>query len=97
MTTYHCDGFRPVSTGFEDRDGRTVEDFQSAARVFAARQARREYGPNAYCRTIRLDTTSMDGTYANYEAFIGAAAHHDRSSTAGHNVRLCVRIEGCRD
>lgn len=94
MFTYHCDGFRPIPQGFEDSKYRTVDDSKAAAWMFAARMARREFGKRGYCRTLRLDSRAMDGSYVNYEVFIGVRCSHDLTTTAGHNVWLTIYIRG---
>jgi|SRR5262245_46372479 len=81
MTRYHCDSFRPVE----------AEDVHAAAEIFAARQARREYGKRGYCRTLRLDCWTENGCNYTYEAFIGYSVRG--GTTSGHNVWLYISRE----
>jgi hypothetical protein len=79
MTTYKCDGFKSVQ----------AEDMKQAARIFAERQARREYGKRGYCHHVNQDSYSQDGNSATYQAFIGVYNKNYRS-TNGENIWLTV-------
>jgi hypothetical protein len=81
-TTFTCDGFRPVQ----------ADSAAEAARIFAGRQARRDYGRRGYCRTMRLDCWTEDGRSHTFEAFIGYSV--DRATTSGRNVWLYVGQRG---
>ena len=70
----------------------TADDMGSAAAIFAERLARRKFGRSAYCRTMRLDSWSQDGTLGEYDAFVGTTT--GRNETTGSNVRFTVRAEG---
>jgi len=100
MSTYHCDTMHPIKDGDEfiryDRHGypdshRIVECAKDAAKEFAGRIARRQYGRRGYCHHVRLDGVSTDGRYANYEAFIGYPAQG--GGTNGRNIWLAVHVK----
>ena len=86
MTIYECDGFRPYE----------AEHAAAAAEVFASRLAQREFGKSGFCRTVRLECWTHDGSSATFECFIGRPLYgltrnnSDRGTTTGHNVRLTV-------
>lgn len=87
MKTYHSDGFRSI------RQSDAVRSAEDAARVFAGRQARREYGRTGHVRTLRADSWTRDGSSATFEAFIGRPGSGiDRNTTVGRNVWLHVDI-----
>lgn len=78
---FTADGFRAV----------LAETAGEAARIFAQRAARREYGPRAYCRTLRLDHWTQDGSMHAFEAFIGRDVPGSHGTTAGRNEWIYVR------
>ena len=69
-----------------------AESAADAAKLFADRLARREYGKTGYCRLIRLNGHAADGSWSAYEAFIGytPAGEHNSTATVGRNVWLTV-------
>jgi hypothetical protein len=75
---YQCDNFRPVR----------AQSFKEAAQVFASREARRLFGKNAYCRTLRRDCWDTDGRNEEYEAFVGIEV--EPNTTEGRNIRLVI-------
>jgi hypothetical protein len=82
MKTFSCGGFRNVRL-------HESQDMRDAAGIFAARAARRKYGRSSgYCRTMRLDSWSQDGTRGVYEAFIDYS--NGQGATIGHNIWLTV-------
>lgn len=87
MKTYSCSGFRNVRV--EDN-----QDMRDAAEVFAGREARKAYGRSGYCRTLRLDGWSQDGTRATYEGFIGYS--DGNGGTIGKNVWLTIDKQEAR-
>lgn len=80
MPQFRADGHKPVVAG-----GAT-----EAAAIFAAREARREYGRGGYCRTLRLDAWTENGLSHHYEAFIGRSVPGDSATTSGRNVWIYV-------
>ena len=82
MKTYKTEGMRPIR----------AESAADAAKLFADRLARREYGKKGYGRPIRLDGHAADGSWSAYEAFIGytPAGEHNSSATVGRNVWFSV-------
>jgi len=78
MATYYSPGFRNVE----------AESPAEAARIFANRQARRDFGRRGYCRTLRLDCWTENHRSHTFEAFIGYDV--DRNSCSGHNVWIYV-------
>jgi hypothetical protein len=95
--TYTCDEMKPIKAGQEfvryNRRGEIdyinmIETSKDAAREFANRIARKVFGRRGYCHHVRLDSWKADGSYANYEAFIGVAAQG--GGTNGRNVWLTV-------
>lgn len=97
MNLYKCDGFRPIHQGDNDPiSGLTIDDMHAAARIFATRMARREFGQRGLCRTVLRHTSPQDASYGNYEAFIGVPAHRDQNTTAGHRIWLVVScVQAC--
>jgi hypothetical protein len=83
MAIFRADGFRDVQ----------ASSAQEAAQVFAARQARREYGRNGHCRTLRLDSWTESGITHTFEAFIGRPVPGERA-TRGRNVWVYVQRVG---
>lgn len=53
--------------------------------------ARREFGKRGFCRTIRLDSYTRDGSVHTYEAFIGRPVRGERGTTTGRNVWIYER------
>lgn len=81
MARFVADGFRAVE----------AEGASAAARIFAERLARREYGRSGHCRTLRLDSWTQNGASHTFEAFIGKPVPGDRATTSGRNVWIYVR------
>jgi hypothetical protein len=77
-------GHRPV----------TAESPEEAARVIAERLARRSYGRRGYCRVLRLDSWTQDGSTHHYQAFVGRAVlgrgRRPTGECAGHNEWVTV-------
>jgi hypothetical protein len=84
IATFRADGFRDVQ----------AESAREAAEIFAARQARRDYGRAGFCRTLRLDSWTENGNSHTFEAFIGKPVRGDRGTTSGHNVWMYVSRVG---
>ncbi len=59
-----------------------AQDAREAANIIA----RRIYGRRGYARTLRLDSSSRDGSSATYEAFIGVTPRNEPSRTVGRNI-----------
>ena len=59
-----------------------------SARDAASMLARRDYGKSGYCRTLRLDCETEDGSSRTYEAMIAHEVYvgRGRKETAGRNV-----------
>jgi hypothetical protein len=83
LATFRADGFRDVQ----------AESAREAAEIFATRQARRDYGRNGHCRTIRLDSWTEGGKSHMFEAFIGRPVRGE-NATSGRNVWVYVRRVG---
>lgn len=81
MPRFTSDGLAPVQ----------AKSAEEAAEIFANRLARREFGRRGYCRTLRLDSWTRDGTLHVFEAFIGKSLPGDPFTTAGHNSWIRVR------
>jgi len=81
MPKFIAHGFRAV----------TAASASEAAEIFAGRAARRRYGRNAYCRTLRLDSWTQDGRQHNYQAFIGRSVRGAPGTTSGCDEWLCVQ------
>lgn len=93
MTTYTCDNFRPVKLGQTSRDGwDVVEGPKDAAKIFANRIAKQEFGKRGYCHHVRQDCWREDGAYVVYEAFVGVSVKGDQYACSGRNVWLTVHI-----
>ena len=88
MTTYTCDNFRPIKQGAPDRDGYPIENIGDAAKMFARRIARAEFGRRGRVHHVRRDGWSSDGRYARYEAFVGVPVK--TGGMSGRNVRFTV-------
>lgn len=82
MNRFTCQGFQPVTTRCA----------RQAAHVFAARQARKDYGAKGYCRTLRLDCWTEDGRCHTFQAFIGRNV--DQTTCSGRDIWLHVTREG---
>lgn len=84
MPVYVCPGFRAVR----------ADDISDAARTFANRAARQEFGRAGYARTLRLDTWTRDESSFAYQAFIGRDT--SQNTCTGHNIWLHIsrRREG---
>jgi hypothetical protein len=78
VNKYTCTGFRPVN----------AESAADAARIFATRQARRDYGSKGYCRSLRLDSWTRDGRSHTFETFIGRDVRG--GACAGHDIWLFI-------
>ena len=78
--TFRADGFRDVQ----------ADNARAAAEIFADRLARRAYGRNGFCRTIRLDSWTENRKSHTFEVFIGKPVRGERGTTAGHNEWLFV-------
>lgn len=84
---YTCSSHRPIlksSLEFAD-DG-----IDSAARLFAERRARREFGKSGRVGAFRMDCYNRDYSTVEYEAFIGYPCGDGLS---GRNVRFTVHAE----
>jgi hypothetical protein len=81
-TKYTCRGFRPVS----------AESLREAAEIFAAREARRQFGRSGYARTCTMGSYTQDGATAEFTAFIGVRT--GRHETTGHNYSFTVHRIG---
>lgn len=94
MTTYTCGNFKSVRQGYEYESGGgywIVDSASDAARIFANRLARRQFGRKGYCHHVRLDSRREDGQMGIFEVFIGYPA--EGGGTQGHNEWLNVYIE----
>jgi hypothetical protein len=80
LQKYTSPGFRAV----------LAEGPAAAARIFAAREARREMGRRAYVRTMRLDSWTKSGTTHTYECFIGRDVRGGNGETVGRNCWVPV-------
>ena len=61
MPRFVMDGMRSV----------TAPSASDAARIFAGRMARKEYGRRGYVRSMRLNSWAENGQSHTFEAFIG--------------------------
>lgn len=84
MAQFTCTGFRAVE----------ADSAGEAAGIFAERAARRAYGRQGYCRTLRLDSWTQDGSSHAYEVFIGRDVRGSQGTTSGRNEWLTVHREG---
>lgn len=89
MATYTCDNFKSVRTG-EEHSYILIENGKDAARVFAQRLARKQYGKRGTVAAVRMDCYAENGSYANYEVFIGRS--NDERGVTGHNEYLTVYV-----
>ena len=85
--TYRSQGYTPIrSTDPHD----TMTD---AAKIFATRTARKEFGRSGYCRTLRMNSYSASGDSATFEAFIGKdLPRRCGGNCQGHNIWLTVNV-----
>jgi hypothetical protein len=82
VNLYRCSGHRSVrALGIRD-----------AAKVFAAREARRAFGRRGLVRILYVDCCVEGGSLAEFEAFIGYPS--GRNETTGRNIRFTVRNGG---
>ena len=56
--------------------------------MFAAREARRAFGRSGYARTCVQGSYAQDGSFAEYNAFIGTKS--GPNETTGRNVMFTV-------
>ncbi len=82
MNLYRCSGHRAVR----------ALGIREAAKVFAAREARRAFGKRGLVRILYVDCCTQDGTLAEFEAFVGYPAGFNE--TTGRNVRFTVSKGG---
>ncbi len=82
MNLYRCSGFRSVRAA----------GIREAAKVFAAREARRAFGKRGLVRILYVDCCVEGGSLAEFEAFIGYASGFNE--TTGRNVRFTVSKGG---
>ena len=75
---YHSSGFKSVS----------ATSYLKAAEIFAARQARRDYGKRGICRHVRLGPWSLTGPSLMAEAYIGVKVPDGGCS--GHNINILI-------
>lgn len=80
LPMFECDGFRPV----------VAPSATGAAKIFANRQAIREYGRRGYCRTLRLDSWTQNGATHHFQAFIGRSVPGNPGTTSGRDIWLSV-------
>ena len=74
---FKCNGYPDV----------VAESMSEAARIFAARAGRREFGNRAGVRTCVRQSYAQDGSLAEYSAFIGLTRG---SETTGRNINFTV-------
>jgi hypothetical protein len=86
MTTYHCDGFKPIKLGAEI-GWRTIETANDAAWVFGERLAKRRHGKRGECAICRLDSYRQDNNGFSFEVFIGVGRD---GGTSGRNEWLYI-------
>ena len=89
MTTYHCDGFKPIKQG-DEIGYRLIERAQDAAYIFGERLAKRQYGRRGECPVARLDNYRSDNTAFNFEVFVGTGTGN--GGTSGHNEWLYITV-----
>jgi hypothetical protein len=89
MTTYTCDNFKPIRYG--DECGQIIiETAKDAARVFAARYARKMFGKRGTATAIRADSWTQDGRIHNFQAFVGR--HTSNGGVSGRNEYFTVYV-----
>lgn len=66
-----------------------------AAEIFATREARKRYGRTAHARTCNQNAYAQDGSFSEYNAFIGytPAGKHNIGTTIGTNFLFSVYVE----
>lgn len=89
MSTYRCDGFRPIERGAEV-GYRLIETAQDAAYVFGDRLAKRRFGRKGECPVVRLDSHRQDNTGFNFEVFVGRGTSD--GGTSGRNEWLYITV-----
>lgn len=89
MTTYHCEGFRPITQGIGPD---AVESEKGAAWIFAARLARRTLGSRAKCMNVLPGAMRRDGTYSVFECYLGLPST-DENATAVRRVNIYVDVK----
>jgi len=82
VTLFHCSGHRSVR----------APGIREAAKVFAAREARRAFGKRGLVRILYVDCCVEGGSLAEFEAFIGYAS--GPNETTGRSVRFTVTKGG---
>ena len=82
MTLFRCSGHRAVR----------ALGIREAAKVFAAREARRAFGKRGLVRILYVDCCVEGGSLAEFEAFIGYASGFNE--TTGRSVRFTVTKGG---
>ena len=76
-TTYRCEKHTPI----------IAETIKDAARIFANRKARAEFGVKGEARTCEIGAYAQDGRLAEFSAFIGITRGNE---TTGRNVHFTV-------
>ena len=89
MTTYHCDGFKPIKQG-EEIGYRLIERAQDAAYVFGDRLAKRRFGRRGECPVARLNCSRQDQTGFSFEVFVGRGTRD--GGTSGRNEWIYVTV-----
>jgi hypothetical protein len=69
---YHCQGFKPIP--FEK-----VETVKQAAKIFATRLARKEYGSGGGVGALNLNSWSQDNNEFDFSAFCGKVDSKQRT------------------
>jgi hypothetical protein len=83
MTIYTCDGCKSI------KESRECADIRDAARIFANRLAKKEYGRTAYALTCNQNSYGRDA--AMYQAFVGTKSGN---GTCGSNITFMVSAKG---
>ena len=83
-----------MATTYEHTGEGAVIRRATSAKHAADILARREFGRRGFCRTIRLDSYTRDGTVQTYEAFIGRPVRGEHGTTTGRNVWIYERRKG---
>lgn len=89
-------GCRPITLRF-DSDGELVraDRDRDPSAEFAGRLARREFGSRGVVRTITAGAYAEDGSFVEYEAFIGTTDGRTHTTT-GRNVSFTMYVETVR-
>jgi hypothetical protein len=90
MIHYTCESYRPVRHG-DEHDYIEIDGPKAAARVFAARFARKRYGRRGAVATVRLDHWHESERYHTFEAFVGRRT--DDGGVSGRNEWFTVYVE----